>query len=261
MVTQMSMADYRAAEGVSKSDLDLIHRSPAHYREHLLNPEPPTPAMVWGAMFHDLVLQPDVFDATYAVLPEGIDRRTKEGKQIWEDWQTEFEGKTPVDRPTLTELTAMRDALFANERAKNALTGGVPEQSLFWENGITCKARPDYTKPGLLVDLKSCLDARPEPFSKACWNYRYHVQAGWYGLGHQQSTGDKCEFLFIAIEKTPPYAVALYLADDSMVRQGLAEALADAQVYAECVETDNWPGYPDEIQTIMLPTWAQEERP
>ena len=204
MIQQMTMAEYRAAKGISKSDLDLIHRSPAHYQEHKLNPTEPTAAMVWGSMFHSLLLEPDVFAATYAVMPDGIDRRTKEGKQAWADWQAANEGKTPVDRPTLTELVAMRDSVYGCERAKNALTGGVAEQSLFWDNVIPCKARPDYTKPGLLVDIKTCADARPEAFSKACWNFRYHVQAAWYGAGYRQVTGDDCEFLFVAIEKTAP---------------------------------------------------------
>ncbi len=260
----MTIEEYHAADGVSKSDLDLIHRSPAHYQLAQMFPEEPTPAMLWGSMFHSLVLQPDVFDSTYAVMPEGVDRRTKEGKQEWEDWQSENADKTPIAKPTLEELLAMRDSIFSCERAKAALTGGVAEQSLFadWVPGITMKSRPDYVSDGLIVDLKTCVDARPDAFSKACWNYRYHVQAGYYSRVYEAVHGSEPRgFLFIAIEKTPPYAVALYLADDGMTRQGWHEAQGDLEVYRECVDLDIWPAYPDLVQTITLPVWAQDERP
>ena len=257
----LPMQEYRAHPAVSKSDLDLIHRSPAHFREAKANPEPPTPAMIWGTMYHLMILEPDLFQACYAVLPDGIDRRTTAGKEAWLAWQAENEGKTPVDRPTLVQLNGMRDALCANSRACEALTGGVAEQSIFWdEDDCTCKCRPDYIKRGLLVDLKTCLDARPDAFSRACWNYRYHVQAAYYSRGYGVEYSEQPEgFLFVAQEKEPPYAVAIYLADEAMVEQGWREAATDLEVYRQCVETDTWPAYPEIVQAIVLPRWAQEE--
>ena len=28
--------------------------------------------------------------------------------------------------------------------------------------------------------------------------------------------------------------------------------------YAECVETNSWPSFPDQVSTIELPAWAQK---
>jgi len=258
---EISLEEYHAAEGISKSGLDLIHRSPAHYRQERVCPTPATPAMLWGSMFHMLVLQPDLFAATYAVLPEGIDRRTKDGREIWEAWQAEHEGFRAVDKPTMEELNAMRDSVFGHSRARELLSGGIAEQSLFWEDGVRCKARPDYSRAAILSDLKTAVDARPEAFSRACWTYRYHVQSAYYSDGFRATFDQQVEaFAFIVVEKTLPYAVAVYLADESMVKQGRAEYAVDLEIYRECLAKDQWPGYPPEILSIELPYWAQETR-
>jgi len=259
------MAEYRAANGVSKSDLDLLHRSPAHYRQAQLCPPEPTKAMKWGSLFHDYILLPEVFEATYAVLPAEVaelDKRTVRFKELWQDWQDANPGKEPVAEPTMLELRGMRDSLFANPYVANALSGGIAEQSIFWHNGVPCKCRPDYIKDAFLIDIKTTEDARPEAFAKSCWTYRYHVQSAHYSTGFACEFGSKPDgFLFVAVEKTPPYAVAIYRASDAMIRQGQNEAERDLAVYQECTQRDIWPAYPECLCDIDLPVWAMEERP
>jgi hypothetical protein len=258
----MPMAEYQDAPGISKSKLDLIHRSPAHFIQEELHPTPPTPAMEWGTMFHTLILEPGVFNQTYAVWDNTINRTTREGKAAWADWQAENEGKISVAKPTMRELEAMREAILTHSRAKEALTGGIAENAMFWSMfDCNCKARPDYIRQrdGLLIDLKTTQDARPDEFSRSCWNYRYHVQAAYYLDGYARVTGEKPNaFLFIAIEKAPPYCVAVYHANEEMIEQGRREYMRDLEVYRRCIETDTWPGYDEEVLSICLPRWAQE---
>ena len=252
--------EYDAIEAVRKSDLDYIHRSPAHYIANKSEPKD-TPSLLWGRMFHSFMLEPDLFDATYAVVPEGIDKRTKDGKAQWQDWQDCNPGKIPVNKPDLEELTAMRDAVFTHSKAKNALQGGIAETTLFWEiDGVACKARPDYiTDSGLIVDLKTCQDARPEEFSKSCWKYRYHVQAAWYTVGYRAVFGkDPAGFLFLPVEKTKPYGVACYTSE-LMIEQGWLEAYSDFLIYKQCLETDTWPSYSEDVVSLDLPRWARME--
>jgi hypothetical protein len=260
----MPMGEYQDSPGISKSKLDLLHRSPAHYRQELLEPSEPTDAMRWGSMFHSFILEPEVFNKSYAVLEEKIDKRTKEGKAIWEEWQAAHPFQETIDKPTMTELVAMRDSIYSHPAAQKYLTGGIAEQCMFWErNGILCKARPDYivqTDEGvLLVDLKTTKDARMDEFARACWSYRYHVQAPYYMDGYEIITGEQpLGFLFIAIEKAKPYPTAAYLANEAMVEQGRREYISDLDVYAECLAKDEWPGYPTGVIDLLLPRWTQE---
>jgi exodeoxyribonuclease VIII len=216
-------------------------------------------------MFHCFILEPDMFNDTYAVAPDGIDRRTKEGKADWEAWQIANEGKLSVSKPTLAELQAMRDSIMNHKVASRALMGGMAESCMFWTHTIgtapiECKSRPDYiTSNGFIVDIKTTTDARPDEFSRSCYNFRYHVQAAFYCDGYEALFGRKPEgFLFIAIEKEPPYALELYIANEAMVEQGRREYMNDLLVYDECIKQDVWPAYSEEIKSICLPRWAQE---
>jgi len=263
-IVEMTMVDYHAAPGISKSRLDHLHRSPAHYKYALENPSKPTQPMIEGSVFHKLVLEPDTFTEEYAVIPDGIDRRYKEGKEVWAAFEEEAAGKICIDRPTLTQLTEQAAALRACTRANALLSGGKAEQSLFWtidgyDVPIPAKARIDYANEVCLVDLKTTKDARPDSFSRDCWNYRYHVQAAYYSDAYKLLTGLDMRFVLLAVEKTPPYGVAVYMVNEDMISQGRREYQADLEVYARCAAADVWPGYEDVVQEILLPRWARED--
>lgn len=66
----ISNAEYHGGAGVSKSFLDLVHRSPLHarYRQEAANDDhPPTPAQVIGSAFHALLLEPELFVKEYTL--------------------------------------------------------------------------------------------------------------------------------------------------------------------------------------------------
>jgi hypothetical protein len=79
---------------VSKSALDRIHKSPAHYRAWLEGGERDTPAMSFGRAFHCYVLEPEVFAATYAVVPD-----LEQGQQGSKDPLVRGERRKGLHRP------------------------------------------------------------------------------------------------------------------------------------------------------------------
>jgi hypothetical protein len=112
----------------------------------------------------------------------------------------------------------------------------------------------------LLVDLKTTQDASPAAFSKACANFRYHIQAALYLDVVNAHFGAQVykNFLFIAVEKSPPHQLAIYFADQEMIDIGRREYRADLATYQTCMEYESWPGYgAGEIQPISLPVWAK----
>lgn len=256
----ISMEDYNIYPAIRKTELDYIHQSPAHYKVYKENGRKETDALRWGHLFHTYILEPELFEQEYAVLEESIKLNTTAGKNAWTNWVDANPGKTAVNRPDMEILELMKKSIYDHPLAKNALSGGIAESTLIWEHdGIKCKARPDYiTTSGLIVDLKTTKDARPKGFAKDCADYRYHVQSAFYTEGYYQVHGEyPAGFLFVAIEKEKPYAVALYTADQIM-DQGYREFMEDLRVYKECLETDAWPAYPPESRSIILPRWAQE---
>jgi len=261
----MNIAEYHSGEGVSRSDLRLILRSPAHYKAAKEAPQEETKAMLIGSAFHCLTLEPELFPRRYVVAPDGLDRRTKEGKEAWASFESEAAGKKVLKQEDYEAAEKMAQAIQEHPLGGRLVNGGEAEKSVFWEtstgNGqVLCKCRPDYIKAlrgsTVIVDLKSTEDARPEAFGKSSWNYGYHMQAAFYMDGLSATLGPVGAFLFIVVEKHPPYAVAVYQASDQMIDAGRKQYMNALEVYAECTAKDVWPAYPQEIQELWLPGWA-----
>lgn len=254
-------AEYHAADGISKSDLDLIHKSPAHYKAHYKAARhEDTPALKLGTAIHTLVLEPARFVAEYDFI-EG-DRRTKAVKDAIKD--AEAAGKIILTKEEFDAVSGMRDSFFKNKIAATLIDGATIEHSVFSElDGVRVKCRPDgwSTEKGVLFDLKSTEDASPEGFARTVAKYRYHVQDAFYR--HVVASATNCDaddlsFIFIAVEKKPPFAVALYTLDELAKLQGWVSAREDLRTFREASERDNWPGYSPKIETLALPRWAVE---
>lgn len=260
---QITNREYHSHPAVSKSHLDLVARSPRHYWQRYLNPEAvppePTPAMVVGSAVHTRVLEPHRYELEYLVAPE-CDRRTKAGKEAWEQFQASAQGKTVLTAEQDQLAQAVAAAVWEHPAA--ALVLGKPgkvEQSYFWTDETTgerCKCRPDWHSDcrRLVVDLKTTEDASPAAFARSIHKFRYHVQANWY----QRPFPEAEQFLFIAVEKQPPYLCAVYVATPEMIAAGGRVADRDLTRLAECRASDEWPGYSDVIMPIDLPRWSDD---
>jgi hypothetical protein len=258
---QLSNAAYHAHPAVSKSHLDQVHKSGRHYWARYVDPDrlpvEPTPAMVTGTLFHGLVLEPHLFDSEFVVAPQ-INRKTKAGKEEWAAFEAASQDKILVSTDQMDLVRNMTEAVMSHPAASTILRlKGEAEQTYTWtddQTGEACKCRPDWHAEGLVVDLKSTIDASPEGFAKSVNNFRYHVQANWYLRG----TPNAEQFVFIACEKTPPFAVAVYVASPEMVAAGGRAADEDLARLAEYRREDNWPSYSNQIETLNLPRWNND---
>lgn len=253
-------AQYRAAEGISKSALDYIAppRTPAHYRAYidgLLRVET-TPAMRLGSLIHSAILEPDKVE--WVVRPEGLLFTTKEGK-AWRDAQT----KQIITADEEATITGMRDSVHAHPAVKRLLANAKTEVSLFanGEDGVLRKARVDALPEGgnCIVDIKSCASAAPEAMSKSMAAFRYDVQAAYYLDLAKLLSLDKSEFLLVCVEKTPPFAVAVYAIDHDAVEWGRKQYQSDLALLRRCEAEDHWPAFTQDITTLALPAWAQKQ--
>lgn len=64
------------------------------------------------------------------------------------------------------------------------------------------------------------------------------------------------KFVFVAVEKEPPYAVAVYELEEDALQLGRDDYQKHLAQYAECVKTNRWPGYGDGMDYVSLPSWA-----
>lgn len=259
VVRGLSNAEYRAAEGISKSDLDLIGKSPLHYYHAKQSPSESTPAMKFGSAFHAYLLEPDTFHSRYIIAPD-INRKTNKGREEYESFLEFHKDKEIISTEDLEKIKAMCASVMAHNSASKLLKKGEAEVSFFFDTPIEKirgKCRPDWiTTSNILVDVKTTQDASREAFSKAIANYSYYKQAAYYLDGTKEITGNDKNFVFIVVEKEPPYAVACYLIEDRAIEFGRSEYLKNLITYQESLSSQNWNGYSPLIEEIFMPEWA-----
>lgn len=253
--------EYLKTPAISSHALMDILKSPKtyHYKHIRGVKEEPTAAMKFGTLVHTAILEPDEFLVRYKIKPQ-CDRRTKEGKAIMADFESFLApGSIVLDQSEADTLLGMIESLRGHKRANAVLQKGVAEQSGFFEHksGRKCRIRPDFlTENGVLVDLKTTVDARMEPFSRAIVNYFYHLQIAFYIDGIKAITGKDVRPVFLAIEKTAPFEVGLYVPDATVIETGRILYERALKILDRCEQSGVYPGISDSFQSISIPPWA-----
>jgi hypothetical protein len=248
---------------VNNTALGYIAKSPAHYRAYVdgLLTDDETPALAFGTAFHAAMLEPDRFDAAYVVQPDFGDCRFKEAKANRDAWRSAHTGSIVIDQDDMKAIHGMRASIARHPIAGRLLEGGDAEVTMRWtdkETGIECKARADYYVPSrrLCVDLKTIEDASGDGFRRSVARYAYHRQAAHY-LNGLDALGLPVDFfLFLVVEKSPPYDCVVYTLDNASLTRGRQDVERAMTRLAECLATDRWPGYSDSILSISVPTWT-----
>ncbi len=262
--THVPAAEYHKRElgVVSKSACDELDRSAAHYYEWVHGAErEPTPALKFGAAFHCSQLEPDVFARHYRVEPDFGDCRSTKNKEARDRWRADNAGRSLISADDMEAVRGMQLAVAAHPAASRLIQAGQAEVTLRWldeESGLPGKSRADYwvREKRLAVDLKSTMDASAEQFSKDVYNHRYHVQDALYRAAFA-ACGERIDhFAIVAVEKLPPYAVAVYVLDAEAVAKGYNSARKNIELLRVCMEKNVWPGYGQGIEELALPHWA-----
>ena len=239
-------------DAVSKSSLARMSVCPAYFKWVMDNPPPKTDDLTFGSLFHKLVLEPDSIESEFVIAPS-FDRRTKAGKEAYAEFCNSVGERDVVTAEMMASAEAMRDAILANPRARKLLTKNVTvEQSVYFFDELTeeaLKCRPDARKSlggrTILTDLKSCRSASDKAFSRDAERYGYDLQAYLYRKGVSQALGvppSEVDFVFVAVEKSPPHLINIFLADESVITSGEAKYREYVDTYHECRTTGNWYG-------------------
>jgi hypothetical protein len=247
----------------SKSALDQIARSPLHYRSWIDGVDKQTPAMWFGSLLHSYVLETAKCLDRVAVLPDFGDCRLKMHREARDAWREENANKMHIEVEDWDRCRRMGDAVHKHPIASALLAKAVTEVTAYWVDETTeiqCKARMDgVVDRRFILDLKSTEDASPEGFAKSTANYRYHVQDAFYSDGLAAITGAAPRgFVFIAVEKSEPYAVATYQLDEQARDRGRELYRRDLATLKRCFDSDEWPAYGTSTMALSLPAWAMK---
>ncbi len=219
-------AEYHAdTDRIGSSMLKTILKSPRDYYERFVaktREDKPSDEMILGSAVHCLVLEPDNFDNLFACRPEGIDGRTKQGKEDLAKWRLSAVGKQELTQDANVKAHAIAASVLAAPAVKPLLEGGVREQAITWQEGdLTFKLKADILHTGwsfesdLVVDIKTSSDPSPEAWLSDSGfapipKYRYDMQMAHYCRGVTEFTGKRCDAGFIVVGTSHPYDVFVY---------------------------------------------------
>jgi len=270
---------YHRTLGLTKSGLMALYKSPAHFWNWMNSPpEPSTPAMGVGTATHTLVFEPKKWNDDIIVVPDDAPKKptaaqlraeepsqkAKESIDWWNGFYEKAKGRTIITTEQETHAQEMANAVLENEDCIPYLTHPSRQVELSITgiekvNGldIACKMRCDLlTMDGtVMVDLKTTADSAQEPFSSKFFNLGYWMQAAHY-IKTAQLAGVPVErFIFIAVESTPPYCVALYELDMVSLQKAFLIREKLLKILANCIATGKYPPHSKGIKKLTMPHW------
>ena len=264
----ISNAEYHGSDELSRSTASsLLTTSPAKVRYERDNPRPSSSPLIMGGCFHGMVLEPECLDVEYAIKPPDIDGKsplTKYYKETFAEMQAERPDAQWLKPDEWKTCLCMAEAVLSNPVYAHYASDveAIAEGTGYFDyNGAKCKVRPDlYTSDGTIHDLKSTQDASEAGFRKSVRNFGYDFQACYY-LEAMRALGLPArQFIFHCVDKSPPYLTATYTLTESEIDRQKPRMQKACEIWATCMETGVWPGYPEEVVTLDLSRFGDNHK-
>jgi exodeoxyribonuclease VIII len=216
--------------------------------------------MEFGTAVHTAVFEPERFSETVVVMPE-IERRSKAGKEEYAEFMKNHEGKTVIADVEFEACKLILESAQKHKILGKLLKekGGKYEVSGFFPyKDEPCKFRTDFVLPEqkIILDLKTTKAGNERAFRNSVLDFCYHSQAAFYLTGMGEITGEPwTDFLWIAIESSPPYKIYLYEPDTKWLLEGHKLCSAAIDLYRECSSNKAYPSVVEEITILSAPAW------
>ncbi|MDG1858093.1 MAG: PD-(D/E)XK nuclease-like domain-containing protein [Emcibacteraceae bacterium] len=208
---EMPMDEYRKADGLANSELQLFKVNPASYEWNKQAPSDPLKATSadFGTALHSSILEPETYEDS--VIVSSTKGRTS-------DAFVNFQ-RAHTDKLVLTEIEYDQIAIMTNSAEcdpmfnKILCAEGICESSIFVTDpttGVDCKIRPDkiyFTDKPNLCDVKSAADLdewrQDKPWLNPLFKFNYGFTAAYYlhiASIHYQM--ELTEYTFLVVSKS-----------------------------------------------------------
>lgn len=244
----------------------IAFESPAHALHEMHHPEPPTIFMEMGSLVHLSCLEPEKLKGSYFVRPaENEDGDSWDGRKIWcKEWVKAHASLPRLSPEQEQQVLGCTAALRANPTMAGMLAVGHPELSVYADyQGTILRCRPDLIAEDIdgkiwVLDIKKCQDASLGAFSRQSRSLHRDFQEAWYRMVLKLAGVTVDRFVFAAVEEKPPHGVGLYRIAEKNIMDIQPSIHYAIDLWRQCVETGNWPGYTASIQEVAWRNFVWE---
>lgn len=237
-------------------------------------------ALRFGAAFHALLLEPDIFKSRYRVThgcpakKKGGDECGNPAKRLSASDGMHYCGvhlkKTADDPYAVTHdehvaMRTMRDAVYEHDAVQALRRKGGFEATVVGELcGVRCKAKLDKVlgldkKYPVIADIKKTTDVSEDALERTIDRYRLDLQAAWYCDLLESITGKQPQFVFIFCLDCDDYDVAARPLDAESLQVGRDAYRSVLHQYKQSLESGKWPGVNESLEPIGLPAWRLKQ--
>lgn len=261
--SEADSAYHKNRDFIGSTELRAMAKSPKHFYDAWKNTEfsEPTPSMVRGSVLHSVLLEQDL--SKYVKRPVDDDgKQIAANTKVYKAWLETIGDKIPVNAELYDDLYKALTAFADNKRAMKLIEGAQVEQSVYaqdHESGMYVKARPDIWKDDILIDLKTTeeVDRR---FTNRVFDYGYDFQLGHYAETIRASGHNRIkDFYIIAFEAVAPFDLKIFRMDLSDIDAAIKLRQQYLNEISVCARQNKFPGYSDEIETIVKPRYLQNK--
>jgi exodeoxyribonuclease VIII len=260
-IHDLSNYNYHKAQGVSRSQLMRLAKSPKHMMHYQSQDETDTESTIIGSAVHTMLLEPELYNQLYAVAPN-VNRRTKDGKIMWENYIKINQGKRLLSAKQYETIKSTVDALTSNPIISMLLVNAsFIEKSIFFTHdntGIQCKSRTDFVAGKASVDLKTTNDASYRAFQHSASKYGYLLQAAMTQKALHSIDIKTQHHVIIAVEPTPPYFIAVYRLDELAIQAGYRKFDRLMMRYQQFINNPDTAAHCG-IETLYAPPWELDD--
>jgi hypothetical protein len=204
IVMDLSMDAYHADRNyLSSSALKVALNDPRlfvkkHINGELIKEKEGTHFAV-GSFTHTLILEPEKA-GEFVVYPG-----RRYGRE-WEAFKSANFGRQILTETEMAEAHRLADLLKADKEIMYLFQGGQSEVAAFGSvNGVAVKARADYLKGNVIIDIKTT--SKPIDFENLMWtikDYGYDLSAAHYRNTFREVTGKDHDFILVLVRKDVP---------------------------------------------------------